>query len=129
LLFDGIVRVRAPIRLEQDGALFLAGAVPEGSLVCVVRGSHEEIIAAARAAAEEARDALAGGQAAGILVFSCVCRGMVLGDRYGEEIAAIRSVFPDVPMAGFSSYGEVARTRSRLAGYHNDTIVVVAIPE
>ena len=129
LLFDDIVRVRAPIRIEPDGALFMAGEVPEGSLVCIVRGSQEEIIAAARTAAEEALDGLGGAQPAGVLVFSCVCRAMVLGERYAEEIAAIRSVFRDVPVAGFSSYGEVARTKSKLAGYHNDTIVVAAIPE
>lgn len=129
LLFEDVVRVRAPLRVEDNGALFAAGEVPEGSTVCIVRGAEEDIIDAARVAAEDAKDGLGGVQAAGILVFSCVCRGMVLGPRYAEEIRAIRAVFPDVPIAGFSSYGEVARTESRLDGYHNNTIVVVAIPE
>lgn len=129
LLFEDLVRVRAPLRVLPEGALFVAGEVPEGSAVCIVRGSETDIIAAARTAAEDAKDALGGVQPAGVLVFSCVCRSMVLGPRYADEIRAVQSVFQDVPIAGFSSYGEVARTKSRLDGYHNNTIVVVAIPE
>ncbi|MFO0570340.1 MAG: FIST N-terminal domain-containing protein [Polyangiaceae bacterium] len=129
LLFDEVVRVRAALRVEKDGSLYVAGEVPEGSSVCIVRGTEEQIIAAASIAAEDAKASLGSVQPAGILVFSCVCRGRVLGERYAEEIRAIQSVFPDVPICGLSSYGEVARTRSRLDGYHNDTIVVVAIPE
>ena len=129
LLFEDVVRVRAPLRVLPDGALFTAGEVPEGSTVCLVRGTEDDIISAARSAAEDAKDALGAVQPAGVLLFSCVCRGMVLGARYAEEIRAIQSVFPDVPIAGLSSYGEVARTKGRLDGYHNNTIVVVAIPE
>jgi hypothetical protein len=129
LLFEDVVRVRAALRVEANGSLFFAGEVPEGSSVCIVRGDHEEVIAAARSAAEAARDGLGGGRAAGILVFSCVCRSRVLGDRYADEIDAVRAVFPGVAIAGFSSYGEVARTSSKLDGYHNNTIVVAAIPE
>jgi hypothetical protein len=129
LLFQDVVRVRAPLRVVREDELWFAGEVPEGSSVCIVRGEPDDIIAAARVAAEEAKRELGSGRAAGVLVFSCVCRAMVLGDRYAEEIAAIRSVFPDVPLAGFSSYGEVARTRNKLDGYHNNTVVVAAIPE
>ena len=129
LFFEDVVRVRAPIRVLPDESLFFAGEVPEGSSVCIVRGEHDQIVAAARSAAEEARQGLGGARAAGLLVFSCVCRGMVLGARYADEVTAIREVFPDTPLAGFSSYGEVARTRNKLDGYHNNTIVIAAIPE
>jgi hypothetical protein len=129
LLFDNLVRVRAPLAVMPEGALRFSGEVPEGSTVSIVRGNHEEIVAAAREASQEARTLLAGARPAGVLVFSCVCRNMVLGDRFPDEIDEVRSVFPDVPIAGFVSYGEVARTQKRLDGYHNNTIVVAAIPE
>jgi hypothetical protein len=129
LLFDQIVRVRAPLRALDDGSLYCAGEVPESAQVCIVRGTPEAILDAAREAAQQAKDGLSGRRAAGILVFSCVCRGMTLGARYGGEVDAIREVFPDAPMAGFSSYGEVARDPGRLDGYHNNTIVIVAIPD
>jgi hypothetical protein len=129
LLFDDLVRVRAPLRVQADGSLVFAGEVPEGSTVCIVRGDHEQMLAAARRAAETAAQELGGARAAGVLVFSCICRSLCLGERYAEEIAAVSSVFENVPIAGFSSYGEIARTAAKLDGYHNNTIVVAAIPE
>jgi hypothetical protein len=129
LLFDSLVRVRAPLALLEHGALRFSGEVPEGSTVSIVRGNHDEILSAARVAAQQAKKQLGVVAPAGVLVFTCVCRNLVLGVRHKEELEEIRSVFPDVPIAGFVSYGEVARTEKRLDGYHNNTIVVAAIPE
>lgn len=127
--FDDIVRVRAGIGLTADGGVRYAGEVPEGASVAVVRGEPLGLIAAARGAAERARAAL-DGPAAGVLLFSCVTRGTILGERYPEEIRAIVDVFGrGVPLAGFLSYGEVARVKDKLDGYHNHTVVVAAIPE
>jgi hypothetical protein len=71
---------------------------------------------------------LKGGRAAGVLLFDCVCRGMILKDQFQKEIDAVRAVFPDVPIAGFLTYGEIARFKGRLDGWHNTTTVVAAIP-
>jgi methyl-accepting chemotaxis protein len=86
------------------------------------------MIAAAREAAEEARDRLGGAEAAGVLLFDCVCRGMILREEFGKEIDAVRLVFGDVPVAGFLTYGEIAQSAGRLEGWHNATVVVAAIP-
>lgn len=129
MLFDDLVRVRAPLAVGSDGELVCAGEVPEGAQVCIVRGEPDVILDAARTAARQARDGLRGASAAGLLVFSCVCRNRTLGSNYPREVAAIRDVFPDVPLAGFSSYGEVARDPGRLDGYHNNSVVIVAIPQ
>jgi hypothetical protein len=129
LLFEDIVRIRAPIRVEPDGSLFFAGEVPEGSRVCIVRADPEQMLEAASRAARTAAEGLRGARAAGVLVFSCTCRALRLGARYADEIECLRRVFPNVPIAGFSSYGEIARTDAKLDGYHNSTIVVAAIPE
>ena len=53
---------------------------------------------------------------------------MILQKGFDREIEAVRSVFGDVPTAGFLTYGEIARYRGRLDGWHNATAVVVAIP-
>ena len=83
---------------------------------------------ACRQAAESAREALGGAKPAAVIVFDCVCRGAILGDSFDQEIAALRGVFPDVPITGFLTYGEIARTGGRLDGWHNTTCVVVALP-
>jgi methyl-accepting chemotaxis protein len=126
---DGVCKVRAPFDVTPDGTLVCGASVPQGSSVSIVTGKPVDLIAAAKRAAEEAAASLDGAEAAGVLVFSCVCRGMQLDRQYGEEISAIRSVFPGVPMAGMLSYGEIARFKGKLDGVHNSTVVVVAIPK
>jgi hypothetical protein len=54
---------------------------------------------------------------------------MILKDAFDKEIDAGRSVFGGVPIAGFLTYGEIARYPGKLNGWHNATAVVVAIPE
>jgi methyl-accepting chemotaxis protein len=71
---------------------------------------------------------LRGARASAVLLFDCVCRGMILDRAFGREIEEVQSVFPDVPVAGLLTYGEIARFKGRLEGWHNTTAVVVAIP-
>jgi len=127
-LFDHLNRARAPLGVNADGSLNLAADVPEGASVCILDGEPENMVAAAHEAAREAQRRLEGGRAAGVAVFDCVCRGMILKDRFTQEIDAVRRVFGDVPVAGFLTYGEIARYGGKLDGWHNTTAVVVAIP-
>jgi methyl-accepting chemotaxis protein len=130
IYFVGEVRkARAPLSVGADGSLTMAASVGEGSRICILDGVPETMVSAARSAAEEARKNLRGNRAAGELVFDCVCRGIILDKGFRKEIDAVQSVFPDAPIAGFLTYGEIARFGGRLDGWHNTTAVVVAIPE
>ncbi len=126
--FDKVSRARAPLSVGADGALTCAAAIPEGAMISILDGEPDSMVAAAVAAAEEAREHLHGATPAGVLLFDCVCRGMILKDGFQREIDAVRQVFGDVPVAGFLTYGEIARYQGRLEGWHNTTAVVVAIP-
>jgi methyl-accepting chemotaxis protein len=127
--FQDIARSRAPLGVGEDLSLTCAAEVPKGSMVSILDGDPASMIEAARSAAEEAKKHLDGRKAAGVLLFDCVCRGMILKDGFDKEIEAVRSVFGDVPIAGFLTYGEIARYPGKLNGWHNATAVVVAIPE
>jgi len=127
--FETIVRVRAPLSAERDGSLTCAAEIPKGSMVSILDGDPVRMVDAARTAALEAKEHLDGAEAAGILLFDCVCRGMILKDGFNHEIDAVRSVFGNVPVAGFLTYGEIARYQGSLDGWHNATAVVVAIPK
>lgn len=118
---------RAPVGVGPNGELRLVASVMQGAQVCILDGEPGPMVAAAGRAAEAARRSLVG-PAAGVLVFDCVCRGMILGEAFQHEIDAVRAIFPDVPIAGFLTYGEIARFRGKLDGWHNTTTVVVAIP-
>ena len=126
--FDRIIRARAPLSVNADGSLACVGEIPQGSMVSILDGETQSMVEAARSAALEAKEHLGDAEAAGVLLFDCVCRGMILKDDFHREIEAVRSVFGDVPTAGFLTYGEIARYRGRLDGWHNATAVVVAIP-
>jgi methyl-accepting chemotaxis protein len=98
-------------------------------MISILDGEPDSMVSAASSAAEEAREHLEGASAAGVLIFDCVCRGMILKDAFQREIDAVRRCFPQAPIAGFLTYGEIARYTGRLEGWHNTTAVVVAIPE
>jgi methyl-accepting chemotaxis protein len=127
--FERIVRARAPLSAGVDGSLSCAAEIPKGAMVSILDGEPASMVDAAKSAAEEARARLGGVQAAGVLLFDCVCRGMILKDAFQREIDAVRSVFGGVPVAGFLTYGEIARYQGNLDGWHNATAVVAAIPK
>jgi hypothetical protein len=126
--FERISRARAPLSVGADGSLVCAGDIPRGSMVSILDGDAGSMVAAARSAADQARAQLGKREAAGILLFDCVCRGMILKNEFEREVEAVRSIFPDTPIAGFLTYGEIARSHDNLDGWHNATAVVVAIP-
>jgi hypothetical protein len=126
--FDAISRARAPLSVGADGSLTCAADIPKGSMVSILDGVPAAMVEAAKSAAQEAKDQLGGEEVAGVLLFDCVCRGMILKEEFYREVDAVRSVFGDVPIAGFLTYGEIARYRGKLDGWHNTTAVVAAIP-
>jgi hypothetical protein len=126
--FSSLSRARAPLTVGEGGAIHCAAPGPEGSFVSILDGDPVNMVAAAKTAAKEASDRLGRGKAAGVLLFDCVCRGMILREDFGNEIEAVRSVFGDVPVTGFLTYGEIAQCAGRLEGWHNATVVVAAIP-
>lgn len=120
---------RAPVGVEPDGSLKLVADISEGASICILDGKPDAMVEACSQAATQAKASLKGRPAAGVLVFDCVCRGMILGAvGFEREIDAVRRVFPGTPVLGFLTYGEIARFGGRLDGWHNTTSVVVAIP-
>jgi len=128
MLGDRVARARAPLSVGTDGSLTCAADVRQGSQVAILDGVPSNMVEAARAAAEEAKANLQGAKPAGVLLFDCVCRGIILKDKFQQEIDAVRSVMGDVPVAGFLTYGEIANYGGSVEAWHNTTAVCVAIP-
>lgn len=125
---DGEYLVRDPLALEEGGALrFLAG-VPDGAIVRVMEGTPLMLVEAARDAASMARKDV-GAPIGGALVFDCISRYLMLGDRLQDELEACRDALgEDVPVLGCLTFGEVGAFGSRLPQFHNKTMVVLALP-
>lgn len=110
----------------EKRTLICVAHVPQGGLAWFMEGDDESVL---RATDEACAEALAniGGEPLGLLAFDCIARRGVLGDAgIRDEVAHIRAHSPGTPVAGFYTYGEIARTKGT-TGFHNQTLVVLAL--
>ena len=111
--------------LPEGGGINFNTGVSEQSILQVMSTDDEALIEGARRAAQEAVRHLTG-KARLALVFSCGSRVPLLGDRVRDEVAAISSALDGVPVCGFYTYGEFARTTGS-SGVHNSSVAVLAL--
>jgi hypothetical protein len=101
--------------------------VPQGALVWIMEGDAESVLRATDAACSASLASLEGRAPLGMLAFDCIARRNVLGEtRIQTEIDRLAASAGGAPVAGFYTYGEIARTRG-LRGFHNQTLVVLSI--
>ncbi len=101
--------------------------VPQGGLAWFMEGDDESVMHATDAACADALAPLAPDPPLGLLAFDCIARRGVLGEPgIRREVARVSRCAGDAPVAGFYTYGEIARTRG-VSGFHNQTLVVLAV--
>jgi hypothetical protein len=111
----------------EDRSLACIARVPQGGLAWLMEGSSESVLAATDAACSDALAGLDGHDPAGILAFDCIARRGVLGDEgITAEVNRVAEHSEGAPVAGFYTYGEIARTQG-VTGFHNQTLVVMAL--
>jgi hypothetical protein len=123
----------------EDTACFIGGGnfaerslsciaeVPQGALVWVMEGHARSVLEATDAACGDSLAALGGRPPLGMIAFDCIARRAVLGERgIRSEISRLAVMASGAPVAGFYTYGEIARTRG-VRGFHNQTLVVLAM--
>jgi hypothetical protein len=111
----------------DDRSLRCIAAVPQGGLAWIMEGDEDSVLAATDAACAAALELLDGLPPIGVLAFDCIARRAVLGEPgIAQEVRRIAAAAPETPVAGFYTYGEIART-SGTGGFHNQTLVVLAL--
>ena len=129
---EGEYRIRWPASINEDGSLNFTCGIAEGAVFRIMDGSNLEnqINAAAEAAriAKQSSENAGYSDFAGILVFECAVRQLMLGDRFAECVGGIRKVLPDVPVLGWEAYGEIRLDPRQFSGFHGTTTVVLVIP-
>jgi len=109
-----------------DRSLVCAVEVPQGGLTWFMEGDYESVLAATDLACVKALHQLEGAAPLGFLAFDCIARRGVLGDAGAEqEVARIARHAGGAPLAGFYTYGEIARIHGT-GGFYNQTLVVLA---
>jgi hypothetical protein len=110
-----------------DRSLGCIAEVPQGGLAWFMEGNSESVLDATDAACTDALAGLGGGPPLGLFAFDCIARRGVLGDAgIRTEIDMVSRTAGDAPVAGFYTYGEIARTHG-VTGFHNQTLVVLAV--
>jgi hypothetical protein len=110
-----------------DRSLGCIAEVPQGGLAWFMEGDEDSVLDATDAACAAAVDQLRGGNPIGLLAFDCIARRGVLGIAgVKQEVDRIAGRAGGAPVAGFYTYGEIARTRG-INGFHNQTLVVLAV--
>ena len=122
--------IRDPVRITADGGLQCVGEVPEYTVISVLRGNPDTLIAAAGEAIQESlSDREAPIQTA--LIADGISRSVFLADRFEEELQLIseqlRSVAPDVTLTGALTLGEISSVRSSYLEFFNKTCVIAAL--
>ena len=128
--------IRDPITVDDTGSITCAAEIPEGSEVQLMIGSREEAVKVAKQAGEEAMSEL-GGTPKAVIIFNCIARSKLFGERAGDEITAIQeAVGKDIPLIGFYTYGEQAPLGGEVRNinkcspaFHNETVVIVVLGE
>jgi hypothetical protein len=124
---DGEHVIRDPLGLEPDGGLRCFAEIPDGSLIRVMEGDREGLLAAARDASARARNAVAG-PLAGAVVFDCISRAVMLGASFEDELETFAAELdPSVPLIGCLSHGEIGALGRGGPQFHNKTAVVLAL--
>ncbi len=115
--------LRAPFIInEENGSLTFVGNVPQGSTVQITHSTRDKIVEATKTSVKSSVTAYPGKMPSAALCFSCASRKLVLGTRVEEEYDAFTAYFPDLPVAGFYTYGEIGPLgRDKPARFHNDT--------
>jgi hypothetical protein len=108
-------------------ALNCIADVPQGALTWIMAGDEDSVLDATDAACAEALTALEPEHPLGMLAFDCIARRGVLGDDgIHREVERVAQHAQGAQVAGFYTYGEIARVRGT-TGFHNQTLVVLAV--
>jgi hypothetical protein len=92
-----------------------------------MEGDDASVLEATDGACADAVAPLNGHEPLGLIAFDCIARRGVLGDEgIGREVERVAASARGAPVAGFYTYGEIARTHG-VTGFHNQTLVVLAV--
>jgi hypothetical protein len=110
-----------------ERSLSCSAEVPQGALVWIMEGDSRSVLEATDAACGDSLAALGRRPPLGMIAFDCIARRAVLGERgIRNEIGQLAAMAAGAPVAGFYTYGEIARTRG-VRGFHNQTLVLLSI--
>lgn len=106
---------------EPPGAVTLWGEVRTGDRVRLGIGNEASLVGVTAALTETEAEAA--------ILYSCVGRQAVLGERAGEEVAAIHRRLGGAALSGFFTFGEIGPAPGGSLAFYNHTAILVLLAE
>ena len=110
---------------EPPGAVTLWGEIRTGDRVRLGIGNEASLVGVAAALTPEEKTT----EAEAAILYSCVGRQAVLGERAGEEVAAIHQRLGGVALSGFFTFGEIGPAPGGSLAFYNHTAILVLLAE
>ncbi|HEX9942659.1 MAG TPA: FIST N-terminal domain-containing protein [Thermoanaerobaculia bacterium] len=112
------------MRLFDDppGAVTFWGEVETGDQVRLGMGNGLSLV-------RTASELTAGPLPEAAILYSCVGREVVLGDRACQEVSTIHRALGGVSLSGFFTFGEIGPTQRGNLAYYNQTAILVLLHE
>ena len=101
--------------------------IPQGTALTLMQSEPDDLVAAGKEAFLKAVSRGSVERPAAGIVFSCAVHQKLLGERIGEEISSIVKIAPDVPLAGFYSFGEQGLAECGVNQHNNAAITSLVI--
>lgn len=112
LVIENDIFVRSPQRIVEDGIIFYCNILEDMEVSLL---QSQNIIIDTKAAIENKKDEL--GSISGLINFNCILRTLELEQK--DQTEAYGKIFSDIPMIGFSTYGE------EYLGHMNQTATIL----
>ena len=132
LKFEGVDLVRSILGSDkQKGCLELAGDIPEGVEIEFMESTVDEIIDGVDEVAHGIRMKTVGLTDNSLsVVFGCVGRVCILGDRTSEEVSVLKAAIGEnIAQVGMYGLGEILTTTCGYPQVHNLTMAAAVIRE
>ena len=107
---------------DPPGAVTFWGSVETGDFVRLGMGNDLSLVSTAG-------ELPIGGPPQAAILYSCVGREEVLGERAGHEVAKIHQTLGEVALSGFFTFGEIGPSRLGSLAYYNQTAILVLLHE
>ena len=121
---DGTRVIRLSYARNGNGLVIHGCLPPPGCAVQLMTATVDELLAVGDEVIPAAKRSRP--DAAVILAYSCAARAFIFGDRVGEEAPRLQQLAGEVPVFGFYTHAEFARTSGVLAT-HNETLTALAL--
>lgn len=122
--------LRGPLEYDfHEGSITFTESIPQGATVQLTEAERETILADTVNTTLALKAESLAFQPSFAMAFSCSLRKETLGTRTPEELTILKqNLPPDIPIAGFYSFGEIGPlVKGKPSFFHNATLVTLLV--